>query len=440
MGSSYRTEWWRPDLPGAETDRSEALAPAISGSAPGSVPFWGLMAFTFILLIAPQNQFPALEPLRLGLVTAALAIASYLLDRFLHWRPLSLWSREIGLAFGIAGWAILTMPFSSWVGGSVSFFLDVYVKTLAVFWLLANVVDNASRIRKIAWGLSVMAVPLTVTALNNFFTGYFYDKKTLRIAGYDAGLSENPNDLAPLLNLIVPLTVALLLSRRTPMARLSLIAVLGLEVITILATFSRGGFIVLATILLVYLWQFRRRRERKWVWAILLVMTLSVPLFGPAYVSRLATITDIESDQTGSAQSRWNDTVTAAGLVLKSPIFGAGIGNNILALNEARGDDWSLVHNVYLEHAVDLGVPALVLFLMLLKGCIRSASNVQKRSDGIPALREVFYFAEAIKVSLIAFSVAGLFYPVAYHFYFYYFAGLAVALEAVYRAEVSVRP
>ena len=37
--------------------------------------------------------------------------------------------------------------------------------------------------------------------------------------------------------------------------------------------------------------------------------------------------------------------------------------------------------------------------------------------------------AGAVRISLIAFGVAAFFYPVAYYFYFYYLAGLAVALR-----------
>jgi hypothetical protein len=36
--------------------------------------------------------------------------------------------------------------------------------------------------------------------------------------------------------------------------------------------------------------------------------------------------------------------------------------------------------------------------------------------------------------------VAGLFSPVAYHFYFYYLAGLAVAVKAAYHAEAGLSP
>ena len=38
----------------------------------------------------------------------------------------------------------------------------------------------------------------------------------------------------------------------------------------------------------------------------------------------------------------------------------------MLALNDERGARWLSVHNAYLNYAVDLGLPGLTLFLMLL--------------------------------------------------------------------------
>jgi hypothetical protein len=36
----------------------------------------------------------------------------------------------------------------------------------------------------------------------------------------------------------------------------------------------------------------------------------------------------------------------------------------------------------------------------------------------------------------LAFAVAAFFYPVGYHYYFYYFAGLAVAARKIGQADV----
>jgi O-antigen ligase len=102
---------------------------------------------------------------------------------------------------------------------------------------------------------------------------------------------------------------------------------------------------------------------------------------------------------------------------------------NVLALNEARGATWRHVHNVYLEHAADLGLPGLMLFLLLFAGCMASVGRVQRRLQVISATPDLFHLAEGIQLSLTGFAVAAFFHPVAYNFYFYYLGGLALAVR-----------
>jgi putative inorganic carbon (HCO3(-)) transporter len=431
MHHASSLEWWRPDI--AKTGVPVRIDTAARGS---SVPFWALMAFTAVLLISPQNYFPLLEPLRIALLTAALAGATYLWDCLVYRRPLSLGSREIWLAASLGAWALLTVPFSYSPGGSFSFFFELYAKSLVLFWLLANVVNSSARLRRIFWGLSLIAIPLALTAVYNFFSGVFLDPTVKqRIAGYQGAITGNPNDLALMLNLILPLSIALLLIHRRLGLRLLLVATIGLSAVAIILTFSRGGFVTLATLFLLYLWKFRRRPERRWLWTLFALLLVCIPLAGSGYLHRLTTITNMEADATGSAQQRWGDMAAAVTFMLRHPIAGAGIGQNLQAIREVRGADGYLVHNVYLEYGAELGLPGLALFVLLLAGGIRSAGLAQRESKDAGGGSELFYLAEGIQTSLIVFAVSSFFYPVAYHVHFYYFAGLAVAATAVSRSE-----
>jgi len=433
MHRASSLEWWRPDI--AETGVPVRIDTAAHARG-SSVPFWALMAFTAVMLISPQNYFPLFEPLRIALLTAALAGATYIWDCLVYRRPLSLRSREVWLAASLGAWALLTVPFSYSPGGSFFFFFELYAKSLVLFWLLASVVNSSARLRRIFWGLSLIAIPLALTAVYNFYSGVFLDPTVKqRIAGYQGAIAGNPNDLALMLNLILPLSVALLLIHRRLGVRLLLVATIGLSAVAIILTFSRGGFVTLATLFLLYLWKFRRRPERRWLWTLFAFLLVSIPLAGPGYLDRLATITNMEADASGSAQQRWGDMAAAVTFMLRHPIVGSGIGQNLQAIREVRGAGGYLVHNVYLEYGVELGILGLVLFLVLLVRCIKSAGVVQRRAEGGPGRSDLFSLAEGIQTSLIAFAVAALFYPVAYHVHFYYMAGLAVAAGAMCRPE-----
>lgn len=417
-------EWWR------RTARAPAGAPlaAVPHHVGSPVAFWALMVFTGILLLAPQAIFPALAPFRIALLAAGMAAVTHVLDRWIAGRAVTILTRETKIAACLLGWVIVTIPFSYHPGGSVETLADLFLKSLVLFLLIVNTVTTVERFRQFAWGVTLMSVPIAVTAIMNYRSGTFMGAE--RIVGYSAPLTANPNDLALMLNLIVPVALALLWVSRGPL-RVILVAVLVLDVTAVVLTFSRGGFLTLAVILAITITRLLRSPKRAGGLVFLAILLLCLPLLPASYWDRMATIADIESDATGSAQARRDGSLGALRFVLSHPVVGAGIGASILALNEQIGPTWTAVHNVYLEYAVDLGLPGLGLFLALFATCLASASSAQRGAGRDRDAQHVVSLAQATKLSLIAFGVAAFLHPVAYHFYFYYFAGLAVAASNI---------
>ena len=60
-----------------------------------SVPFSGLLLFTAVLFLAPQNLVPALEPLKLAKISVALALVPYVVDRVMTGRPLTMMTSTV---------------------------------------------------------------------------------------------------------------------------------------------------------------------------------------------------------------------------------------------------------------------------------------------------------------------------------------------------------
>ena len=439
MTTLPRREWWRPQatLPAGIPATTPAHADAAAPDSP--IPFWALMAFTAMMLLAPHNYFPVLGPFRLAFLAAGVAIGSYVYDRLRRGQPLTILPPEIRLVGYLLGWALVTLPLGSWPGGSVGVLADMYSKTLVIFLLIANTVNTVARLRLIVGGLTLMAVPIALIGVKNFLSGAYIVGGDNRIVGYESALTANPNDLALILNIIIPLALGLVLITRRPMLRAVLLASIGLQAVAVIITFSRAGFLSLATILGVFAWTMSRRPERGWAYAALTLGVAALPLLPGSYLTRLSTITNIEADATGSAQERYAQQVAAVHYVLAHPIVGAGLGMNILAINETGlSPAWMNIHNVYLQYATDLGLPGLILFLLIFLGSIKSAHLVQRRSATSPQSRELFYLATGIKTSLLSFAISAFFSPVAYQFQFYYIAGLAVAVKAV--AEAAPRP
>lgn len=416
-----------------ERKRRFAPQPIASGEPTGGgPPFWALMAYTAVIVLSPQLHFAWLEPLRIVALLGWLTIVSCAASRLSRGQPVIEMSRELWLAVGLFLWAFFTIPFSLHPGGSFTTLTEGYTKALVLLWLVGHVISTERRYRTVAIILSLMAVPIAGSAIDQYMHGEFMDGSVSRIRGYESTLAGNPNDLAMTLNLILPFTVAIVRADRRPAVKLAFSLVALAFIVAIVCTFSRGGFMTLAVTGLLYVRAYAN--YRRYVWALILVVAvvLGVSMVPESYLSRMETITSIDSDVTGSSQQRWEDMQAAVISVLQRPIFGAGLGSSALALNEVRGSVWVDVHNVYLVYAVDLGLPGLVLFVLLALGVLRKARLVRQRCAGMANGAVLHRLGEATEISLFAFMVAGMFTPGAYLAYFYYFAGLALALERVY--------
>jgi O-antigen ligase len=422
--------WWRPD--------AEA-APVFPGAGGRSLAFGGLVLFTVILLLSPQTFFPVLKTVRIALVAAGVAIAAHAMDATVRREPIAPTGAETAITVALLGWAVLTIPFSIWPGGCVALLTDQYIKALVFFWMIAAMITNRDRLRTFAWSLMVCSIPLAVMALLHYVKGDFLSTGTSikRIEGY-AGLSGNPNDLALTLNLLIPFTGALLLTSRSWAGRALAAFGLFLSVPAVIVTFSRAGFLTLVAIGLMGAVCFLRRGAVLAAAGIIVLAFVIMPVLPTGYIERLSTIVDIDADPTGSAQGRWTDYQVATNVIIANPIVGVGLGEDILALNAARGRaTWRSVHNAFLEYAVDLGIPGIALFLSLLVASFRTARRVERFASRRGPLWDLSVFAAAAQVALVAFAVAAFFHPIAYQFYFFCVGGIAVALKRVSRTEAQ---
>jgi O-antigen ligase len=430
MEHAAELAWWRARPAATAVEPAEGQADRVA--------FAGLIAFTVILLLAPQSFLPVLKTIRVALLAATVAIAGHALDATIRRRAIVPAIPEMGITLALLGWAILTIPFSYWAGGSVALLTDQYLKAIVFFWLIGTLVNTPARLRIFAWTLALCALPLAVIALQHYLSGDFLYTgvaNVRRIEGY-TGLSGNPNDLALTLNLLIPVAGALVGVSRGAIGRLAAALVVLVAVPAVIITFSRAGFLTLGAIVLVALFIMARRHAPKTAAAVTVAALAAMPLMPAGYLDRLSTITNIEADKTGSAQGRWYDFQVAATVISENPIMGVGMGQDTLALNEARGrDTWRSVHNAYLEYAVDLGLPGIALFLWLLFATFRSARAVERYAWRRPAFRELGVMAAGVQIALVAFAVAAFFHPIAYQFYFFCVAGLAVALTNACRDE-----
>jgi O-antigen ligase len=340
----------------------------------------------------------------------------------------------LGLLAGILAWAVITVPWSLWPGGSVDQILDTYSKSLVVFFLIVNLLVTPDRLRRMAWLLTLLSVPVAFAALSNFQAGVYVPGGNNRIAGFAANLTMNPNDLALVLNVILPLTGGLLAGERRGLARAALALVMLCDIAAIVATFSRGGFLTLAVSTVMFLWKIAQRRGPALAVMVVIAALVCVPLLPGGYLHRIGTSFSVEADTTGSAEQRWQLAQASMVFLAQHPLIGAGIGTGILALNEQLGSHWAQVHNTYLEYALELGLPGLFLFLALLLSALNGMRTTGRRLRAAAAPGALLSLHDGIQLSLIAFAVGALFSSGAYGWVLHYAVGMAVASRIAFAA------
>jgi O-antigen ligase len=386
-----------------------------------SVPFWGLMMFTFVLFVAPQSFVPGLGALMPAKITMGIAIVAYLLSgRHFPVTPTVQW------AMAFVAVAIVSIPLGYWPGGSLEVFFDLLGKSLVVFLLIASVVDTPRRLKILLGSMVAWGTWAGVYAVNQYRSGAL-DPTGQRIEGFQSPLATNPNDLALTLNILLGLALGLLPAVRRRSRRMLLLAAMAVLVAGIVASFSRGGFVTLGVVGVIWAVRTARTRGIQAVAAFSLVGVVLLVAAPPQYIGRLATIFDSEADATGSSTERWELMETAVGYIAERPLFGFGVGNS-RHVTVTRGGPDREAHNAYLKAGAELGVVGMVVYIVFVLSALMAARSVRRRLARHPDGAELASLAGGIELALIAFAVGALFSPVPYHFYFFYPAGLAVAL------------
>ena len=188
-----------------------------------------------------------------------------------------------------------------------------------------------------------------------------------------AGTIGHPNNLAGYLNMIIQLNLALLFA---PIPRLYKRFLLPLLVITagcLILTFSRGGWLAmgLGGAVTGYLCLARRSHSR------IIPLVVSVTLVLLLLVTSVILITPLKKrffeEDYGAARSRIPMSLVALNIIRSNPWLGIGLSNYVNVApyydttKEAIAYEFPRpVHNEFLLIAAELGVPALVGFLVIL--------------------------------------------------------------------------
>ena len=415
--------------------------------------FRGLLAFTAVLLLRPQDQIPGLAPLHLAQACAAVGIGAMLLQRFKRGLPLVRITPELLGLIGFGLVILATAPFSVWPGGAFGLFVDSYFKIAIVFVLMVNTLTTPRRIEQLTWLILMCCGYIAFRAVFDYARGVNLVENG-RVAGAVSGIFGNPNDLA--LNMVTFMPAALMVAltpRHSTLRRLTAGLIAALMLATVVFTKSRAGVLGLGAMLTAFLFFGRKIRPAVTVTALVAVL-LATPLVPASFWTRMATIVDEEQDKkfTGSAEARRVVMQEGIAAFLERPITGVGAGQFRNYNPPGRKERWRETHNAVIQVAADTGIFGLAAFVFLIIRCAMAAARTRRmlsrprRRDAADPIRltmndrdreSLYACAAAMTAGLAGWFTCAMFASVAYSWTFYYLLALTVAARELVRGRLA---
>ena len=425
----------------------QKFVPPQSREQSARLTFFFLWLFTVAVFARPEDIFPSLAPLHLTFVFGACAGLTYLGALLLGHARL-LWTRELKIVLLLTAWYIAGVPFALWRRGSFQGLIDMWLKTLLIFFLLTQALVTSERIRKLLW--AIILSELVVTSLSIFLSSraiWVGD----RMLGFNLGIL-GWNFLGIAEAVTIPYMAVIFVARRSVLKASVLAAALISMTWMLVLTASRSGFldVVFSTALTLLLVLRGSSRGRIIGVGIALALLAAISLAPQVFWERLGTMWDGPgasiNETAASAQESEEGRLTvltrSLEYTLEHPIFGLGLGNFVVAngTDLGRPEAWVGTHNTFTEISSEAGLPALFLFLGLLTTALRNIKRIGRTFFNSPEGLELNLMARATLASLLSFAFGALFAHLAYEYYLFYLVAIGVGIQQVARTMQVVSP
>lgn len=403
----------------------------------GSNALWVTAALFGIYLsyavLRVQEIYPDLNiarlPMIMSLIISFVVLASTPIE---GWKTVWAMLPPVRWQVLIIALAVVTAPLGIWMGGSINFLLNRYSISLIVFFASIVLLRDRRAMTAALWMLLLTGAVVAAYTLSG-------NAKTIGRglnARVEVGVTLDPNDLAQLFVVLVPL--ALYLAQRKGLRSAPWFVVAGMLVAAIIPTQSRGAIVGIGAVALVLLsfGTSRWRRVINIVGVLLGAAGLYLAAQGPG-----STHLDSFSDYSGG---EGRIAIWKRGIVWMTwRPWGYGIDNFALYFGWLNGPDRA-AHNAFIEIGMELGVAGLVAFVMIWFLLVRAL--LQQRAHAIRLARRLPEAGrEALLATMMLAAIAGtvvtsFFLAKAYDGVTLFIQGLACAVILGYPHRNEVAP
>jgi O-antigen ligase len=383
----------------------------------GGLAFAALLAFLFITYANPGNWFEGLEDVGFakwaaGAALVALGGSWLLYNRKLvlaGWQGMSLLGLFVILAF--------SMLWSYWPSSSFDAFTDG-VKYLAIFFVVANVVDSRRRLRRFVSAFALASAIPAFGVIHSFSVGeHLVDGDRAAWIGNFA----NPNDCSYYLVVGVSMMLAARAASPRRWERWFWLSLMAPTLYAITLTQSRGGMIACGAVLTLWMVRSVKRAPAAVGVALLVASFWAV---GPSNIFEHRMESSMVHGTDLSAQGRVDAWRTGLNMAASRPFTGVGAGAFMVAWPDYAPGDVGPVrteHNTFVQLLAELGIPALLLFGFALCAGIFGVS----RAARTPYLGP---YARGVQCGLAGFAICSLWGGIAFSWPVYLLLGASFSI------------
>ncbi len=333
--------------------------------------------------------------------------------------------------------------------------LVVFLKDAVIAVVIVLLLQRPAAFRQTLWVLIGAGIFLGTLSSYQFLTktftntyGGFATASLQTIIGQQndyriGGPIGDPNFFAQILIVIVPIALERSLHEKRMLLRgLALWCAL-VCVGTTVFTYSRGGFLSLAAVILIFFVIYPPRMFQLPIFLLsFVVVALLIP---PNYWERILSLNQyfqtpgtIRTNDP-ALRGRATENLAALGMFEANPLLGVGWGNYSVAyptyeqnLGISIANRRTAAHNLYLEVAAETGTAGLVTFLALIGAAVQCVLGSRRRllQSGLKGPGNM---VTGFGLGLLGYLTSALFIHGAYPRYFYLLIGIAFALREVVR-------
>lgn len=392
------------------------------------------LAFIMVLILRPAELFPALAAIQLAKLVGFVAILSWLTTKLLHGdirvsrAPHGKWM------LALLGGVLLSSMMGTWTASSMALFNKFFVKALIMYGLLVHVVDTKVHATKLQLTLALCAVGLALYAIYQRSTGLGM------IEGNRAafvGMLQDPNDLALVLVIFVPLFAELALSTRG-IRRFSWGLLLAILVTGVFVTVSRGGALALMAAL-AFTFYDRGRSRLRLLLAPALAAVVVVMLVLAGVNDRSGGVLKVgELDE--SSQGRLDAWESGIRMTWHNPVFGVGFGQFAANYESYVRDPVirgpTVAHNSFIHVAGETGLLGFIPFMALVVLTIRFAYHLRKADvpEDSPMERAV---RRSLFPSVAGFCVGAFFLSQCWNWFFFILFAQSAVMHEIWKPDLA---